>query len=346
MDPVTLRSEISTLIEGALRELLPDGRFPVQVSASRNPDFGDLSCQVAMQLARELGKPPIRIAEEIAGRIAADLPEGTAVSIAAPGFLNFTLSAGYLASVLYGIATEGLGQYIPAPGSGMKALVEFVSSNPTGPLTVGHCRQAVLGEAVSRLLETLGWAVEREYYFNDTGRQMELLGESLSARYEELLGRPLKIPEGGYQGEYLAKWASDLRQEKGDGLHWETDGDSFIGYARDRAMNLIRSDLDLMGIEFDRFFRESELIPRKVEETIALLRGLQTGEGSLVYEEDDRLLLRLTALGRPVDRVIVRDNGMYTYRMPDIAYHLDKFRRGYDLIVDVSGPITWTPAAT
>jgi arginyl-tRNA synthetase len=338
MDPYELRNEISRLIAGALAGMAPGHGLPdARVTPSRNPGFGDLSSQVAMQMAGLLGRPPIEIAEEIASRIAPALPAGTEVATAPPGFLNFTLSAGHLTDMVYRLASGGLAPLLPDAGCGRRAQVEFVSSNPTGPLTVGHCRQAVLGEAVSRLLESLGWKVDREYYYNDTGRQMRLLGESLAARYTTLCGVPTDIPEGGYMGDYLAEWAGELREDRGDGLDGVADSELFESFARDRAMELIGADLDLLGIRFDRFFRESELIPDRVEEAIAVLRGTMSDQGPLVYERDGRLWLRFTSLDRPEDRVIVRENGLYTYRMPDIAYHLDKLRRGYDLIVDVFG---------
>ncbi|MEA3265960.1 MAG: arginine--tRNA ligase, partial [Candidatus Fermentibacteria bacterium] len=208
-------------------------------------------------------------------------------------------------------------------------------SNPTGPLTVGHCRQAVLGDAVSRLLEAAGWTVQREYYFNDSGRQMEKLAESLAARYLNISGGSMEIPDGGYQGEYIKSWAEDLRKDKGDLLEWPEHKDLFRDYAGNRAFVLISDDLKLLGITFDRYFAESELIPDAVEDAIGLLEDKE-----LVYKDADdnrKLWLKLSEMGRPDDRVIRREDGTYTYRMPDIAYHLDKFQRNYDLVVDIFG---------
>jgi len=307
----------------------------VEVLPSRNLSFGDLACSSAMPLAGKLGKPPRDVAQVMAEAVRNNFPQVEKVSVDGPGFLNFTLSAEYLSEFTAAVARGGIGQFIPSDGDGKTALVEFVSSNPTGPLTVGHCRQAVLGDAVSRLLEAVGWNVQREYYFNDAGRQMDRLAESLAARYMNLLGAEMIIPEGGYQGEYIGCWAEDFRKESGDLLLWPDHANLFRDYAGNRAFKLISGDLELLGIKFDRYFAESELIPDAVESAIGLLR-----EKQLVYEDFEvpvKLWLKLSEMGRPEDRVVVREDGTCTYRMPDIAYHLNKFHRGFDLMVDIFG---------
>jgi arginyl-tRNA synthetase len=343
MDPRALRTRLAGAVDALLRQnwgqLVPAG-YKVRVDFADDLRFGDLSCRAALELAGALRQPPVTTARWVADALAGTLPEISSVTVDGPGFLNFRLSADYLVSVCRSLASDGLGPMLPRHGEGKRALVEYVSSNPTGPLTVGHCRQAVLGESICRLLECIGWTVSREYYFNDAGRQMELLGRSLAARYDEARGIEAVIPEGGYQGSYIADWGSELLRERGEGLSWTTDGDFFVTSARERAMEMILRDLDLLGIRFDRFFSESELIPDRVEEVIARFRAARTDAGPLVFDDPDgsgKVWLRLTALGRPENRVIVRDNGMYTYRIPDIAYHVDKFGRGYDLMVDVFG---------
>ncbi len=341
MTPATLRNELERVLESSVRsiwgEIIPDD-FRAVVSGSNNLEFGDLSCQAAMRLAAIVKDNP----RSVAGMITETLPESiegiAVVSIDGPGFINFTFSDDYLAFTAFNLASSGLKPFIPDSGTGREALVEFVSSNPTGPLTVGHCRQAVLGETISILLVASGWNVSREYYFNDAGRQMTLLGESLAARYLSAESGEAAIPEGGYHGDYIIEWASDLKAFHGTGLKWETDRDTFIRFAEEKAMEMIRSDLSLLGIEFDRYFAESELIPEAVTDTIERLSGITVDGKSLVYQGDSgKLWLRFTALGRPNDRVMMRDDGTYTYRMPDIAYHLDKFSRNYDLIVDIFG---------
>jgi len=341
--PTVLRNEIAGRVARAFTEAygqrLPEG-FRPSLARCDNLEFGDLTCSSAMDLARPLRCSPRQIAAEVVSRISGDIPGISHVSVDGPGFINMTFSLDHLVSTAGTLADGGLMALLPSPGAGRRALVEYVSSNPTGPLTVGHCRQAVLGESISRLLERTGWSVEREYYFNDAGRQMELLGRSLQARYSELTGGTGGIPEGGYNGTYILDWAASLIDSHGPGLTWEKDSTLFLEYSREAAMVMIREDLSLLGIEFSRFFRESELIPEPVEEAIRLLADVRIDDSSLVYPDPDgsgKLWLRLTALGRPEDRVIVRDTGTYTYRIPDIAYHIDKFRRGYDLLVDIFG---------
>lgn len=312
----------------------------VVLAEPREESFGDISTRAALETAGRAGVKPAEIARVLASE--ASLPSGVFSSITTegPGYVNLTFSRRYLCEITCALSREGLLPLIRGSGSGRRALVEYVSSNPTGPLNVGHCRQAVLGEAVAGLLEAAGWTVEREYYFNDAGRQSLLLGESLASRYAGLGGIEVLVPEGGYQGEYLLLWAGDLMEERGGGLTWASDSAVFVDYARERAMAMIKDDLAVLGVEFDRYFSESSLIPDRVEAALEMLAAVETEAGPLLYEEpagSGKRWARLTSLGRPEDRVLVRDNGMFTYRMPDIAYHLDKFGRGYDLMVDIFG---------
>ena len=333
--PLQTRVDLAFAMHTALCEKFQTDIPSIEVLPSRNLSFGDLACSSAMPLAGRLKRSPREIASVMANSISSQFTQVEKVSVDEPGFLNITLSGEYLAEFTVAAANGGIGQFIPADGRGKTALVEFVSSNPTGPLTVGHCRQAVLGDAVSRLLEAVGWSVQREYYFNDAGRQMDKLAESLAARYVNISGDSMEIPEGGYQGEYIKDWAEDLRNDKGDSLQWPEQKALFREYSGNRAFVLISEDLKLLGITFDRYFAESELIPDAVEAAIDLLE-----EKELVYRDPDnkkKLWLKLSEMGRPDDRVIQREDGSYTYRMPDIAYHLDKFKRNYDLIVDIFG---------
>ncbi len=233
----------------------------MEVTESRNLDFGDLASSSAMPLAAVVRKPPREIADVMARSVREMFPQVEKVTVDGPGFLNFTLSADYLRGVATRLAAHGITGLMPRSGAGRRVLVEFVSSNPTGPLTVGHCRQAVLGDAISGLLEATGWKVEREYYFNDAGRQMERLAESLAARYFSLMGGNMEIPEGGYMGDYIISWAEELLQERGRDLHWPDNKELFREYASSRAFRLIEEDLSLLGITFHRYFAESELIP-------------------------------------------------------------------------------------
>ncbi len=341
MTPAILRNKLEGVLESSVRsiwgEIIPDD-FRAVVSGSNNLGFGDISCQSAMRLAGIVKDNPRSIAGRITEALAVGVEGISSISIDGPGFINFRLSDSYLASTAFKLASSGLQPLLPDTGAQREVLVEFVSSNPTGPLTVGHCRQAVLGSTISSLLEASGWKVSREYYFNDTGRQMTLLGESLAARYLSAEGGEAVIPDDGYHGKYIIEWACDLRAERGTGLTWKSDRETFIRFAEKKAMKMILSDLSLLGIKYDRFFAESELIPEAVTDAIEKLSSITVEGRSLVYQDDSgKLWLRFTALGRPKDRVIIRDNGTYTYRMPDIAYHLDKFSRNYDLMVDIFG---------
>ncbi len=340
--PTGLRRLLAEVLQRALRERwgddIPSG--PPEVAASDNLELGDLSSATALRLASQVRRPPREIAGLMRDALSVATDAVASATVDGPGFLNIRLSLPYLAGTAARLAVDGLRPMLPAAGEGRRALVEFVSSNPTGPLTVGHCRQAVLGEAISGLLEAVGWEVEREYYYNDAGRQTRLLGLSLAARYRQLLGEDVPVPEGGYEGSYVSAWAEELLEARGSGLDRERDRELFRRVATERAMESIEGDLELLGIRFDRYFRESELIPGAVERTLHELRELPGHPGGLVYEEPSgsgKLWLRLTALGRPEDRVVRRESGEYTYRMPDIAYHLEKLGRGYDLSVDVFG---------
>jgi arginyl-tRNA synthetase len=333
--PPEIRNDLSAMMAEALKRAYGTDLPLPEVAASRNTSFGDLACSSAMTLARTLKRAPKEIAAVMAEGVSGRMAELESVTVDGPGFLNFTLKAEYLAAVALHLARSGIEGLMPETGSGRTALVEFVSSNPTGPLTVGHCRQAVLGDALSGLLQAVGWRVQREYYFNDGGRQMEKLAESLAARYMELLGVNMDIPDGGYHGGYLSSWAQELLKEHGRGLRWPSDKGIFSEYSKMKAFEMITQDLATLHIAFDRFFRESELIPGPVNQAMDLLR-----KKGLLYEEPSgsgKLWVRFTELGRPEDRVVVREDGTCTYRMPDIAYHLDKFNRGYDLIVNVFG---------
>jgi arginyl-tRNA synthetase len=218
-------------------------------------------------------------------------------------------------------------------GNGKKVMVEFVSANPTGPLSIGHGRQAILGDAIARLLEATGHSVYREYYFNDAGRQMRVLGESTRARYLELQNKPFEFPEDGYQGEYIQDIAKELLKEKGDSLIVQEDVLPFTEKAVEVIFADISSTLQRMGIEFDNYYNEHSLYDEgHIDSVVKELR-----EKGLVYEKDDAVWFKATEFGHEQDRVIIKKTGEPTYRLPDIAYHREKFRRNFDWMVDVFG---------
>jgi arginyl-tRNA synthetase len=261
------------------------------------------------------------------------MPEVERVEVAGPGFLNVFLSPAFCHAGLARILASGPRYGQSLEGAGQRAQVEFVSANPTGPLTLGHGRQGVLGDCVARLFRATGYETVREYYFNNAGRQMRVLGESVRARYLELLGRPAPFPEDGYQGDYIREIAQALRDRHGDGLAVEGQEGVFRQAAEEAIFADIRRTLDRMGIHFDVYNNAASLYTEgKLEATLAALR-----ERGLVYEKDGATWLALSAMGRPQDRVLIKSSGEPTYRLPDIAYHREKLLRGFDRVLNVQG---------
>jgi arginyl-tRNA synthetase len=326
------------------------------LETSRSPEHGDFACNAALLLAKRLRRPPRAIAEEIAALVsdAGGLVER--VEVAGPGFVNVWLAGARWRDVLRMVLEQGSRYGRSDAGRGERVQVEFVSANPTGPLTLGHGRQAVLGDAIARLLEARGYDVTREYYFNDGGRQMRVLGESVRARYLEQLGRaapppesaladregswvssvgglPVVFPKDGYQGEYIADLARELRAEHGDALEGEPGDGVFREVAQSRIFGEIRKTLANLGISFDVYSREQDMSREgRLDAVIADLRARD-----LVYDSEGATWLRATALGFDRDRVLVKSSGEPTYLLPDLAYHREKFRRGFDHVIDVQG---------
>jgi arginyl-tRNA synthetase len=308
----------------------------LQLERPRDPSHGDLATNVALTLARQLRRAPREIAEEIASRLDLVAAGVEAAEVAGPGFLNFRLSSGAVAAVIDDIirAQEDFGR--TDVGGGQSVMVEFVSANPTGPLHLGHGRQAALGDAVAELLEWTGWKVHREFYYNDSGRQMELLARSVRARYRQGLGRDDPVPEDGYQGEYVKDVADALAGEVGD-RYLDDDSAETLEAVRRHAARMLRAeqdrDLGDFRVRFDEYFLESSLYENgRVEGTIRALTD--TG---LVYEKDGATWLQTTEFGDQKDRVMVRANGLPTYFLPDVAYHMDKWERGYHRVINVQG---------
>lgn len=327
-------------IRAALGALLAEMGAPdavmIQLERPRDPSHGDLSTNVAMLLAKELRRAPRQIADEIAERLDLDAAGVTAVEVAGPGFLNFRLSAGAVASVLDRIIEGGSAFGHTDVGQGQAVMVEFVSANPTGPLHLGHGRQAALGDAISSMLSWTGWKVHREFYYNDSGNQMDNLGRSVWVRYQELHGHSAEIPEGGYQGEYVKDIAQAFAAEAGD-QYVGDDSPEARDAMRHFAVKVLRAeqdrDLGDFRVRFDHYFLESSLYASgTVDSTVEALKG--TG---YVFEEDGATWLRTTDFGDDKDRVMIRSNGAPTYFLPDIAYHMDKWSRGFHRVINVQG---------
>ena len=304
----------------------------LQLSRPKKTENGDWASNIAMALARDLKRAPMQIAEELMDGLVLDPSIVEKFEILNPGFINFFQSADYLTAQIRTILTEkdeyGKGDF----GSGKSAQVEFVSANPTGPLTVGHGRQTVLGDTLANILTWSGYDVTREYYFNNAGRQMRLLGESLKARYLELKGESIVLPDGGYEGMYLIDVAKALMSEQPD-LTADAEIDIFKTYAETSIFAIIKTSLERIGVVHDVFYNERSLYEAgKINEVLEILR-----EKGLLYDKDGATWFKTSELGIEQDRVLVKSSGEPTYRLPDIAYHREKVARGFDLVVDIFG---------
>ena len=356
-----MKEELTRQVADALRALLDaagdEGPAPeVSLEVPRQPEHGDFSSNVALGLAKRLHESPRAIAGALRDRLGDAGGLLDAVEIAGPGFLNFRLRAASWQGLLAEILRAGPDFGRSKLGAGASVQVEFVSANPTGPLSTGHGRQAVLGDCIARLLERVGYAVTREYYFNDGGRQMRVLGESVKARYLELLGRaappnaealanpdlpwpteidglPVVFPRDGYQGGYIREIAEGLVRSHGEGLVDEPGEGLFRDVAQKSIFAEIDATLDSIGVHFDVYSNEKSLYEDgQVERVLADLRAR-----GLAYDHEGAVWIAATRLGLDRDRVVIKSSGEPTYLLPDIAYHREKFRRGFELVIDVQG---------
>ena len=341
-----MKELIVSILRGAIERARAAGQLTAEIpsigiEAPRDSAHGDVASNVALTIAKAERKPPRAIAEIIKSHVAMPA-EVSEVSVAGPGFINFKMSSPYWHSEMRRAASDGRAFWKPRawelrPGANerKKVQVEFLSANPTGPLTVGHGRNAVLGDTIARLYEAAGFDVTREYYFNDGGRQMKLLGESVRARYLQEHGIDAPLPEDGYQGEYIRDIARALKAERGDALVSVTDLEIFRAAAVKAIFADIKQTCTRLGIRFDVYTNELDLINAGLVE--AVLKALR--DCHLTFEKDGAIWLRGEPLGLPKDAVLVRSgpDRQPTYRTPDIAYHIQKLKRGFDLIVDVFG---------
>ena len=367
-----MKHELEQLVLESLNTLHSEGVLPepftgeVQIAHTKNKDHGDFACNVAMQLAKAAGSNPREIAEAIIDNLPTH--EGLVkAELAGPGFINFFIDPGAGRSVIARILIEKEQFGRSEIGRGKRVQVEFVSANPTGPLHVGHGRGAAYGATVADLLQAVGYEVHREYYVNDAGRQMDILGTSVWLRYLELAGEELVFPSNGYKGDYVWDIAATLHREHGDDYRHAVDEvfadvpadapegdkeahiDGLIGNAKrllgdvryryifDLGLNTIldniRDDLAAFGISYEEWYSERGLTERgAVNKAVERLR-----EAGHIYEKDGALWFRSSDFGDEKDRVVQRDNGQTTYFASDIAYHMEKLERGFDLVIDVWG---------
>ncbi|MEX2639801.1 MAG: arginine--tRNA ligase [Balneolales bacterium] len=306
---------------------------PVIIEKPRIPEHGDAATNIALQLARPLRSAPRKIAEDIVAEMTYDASRISEIQIAGPGFINFRYADEGLHEVLKDVERAGKSYGMSGLNSGKKVQVEFVSANPTGPLTVGHGRNAVLGDTLARLLEWTGADVDREYYFNNAGRQMRVLGESVKARYFQITGQDEAFPEGGYEGEYIRDIARRLIDRHGEGLKGGSGVDLFKEAAEASIFQEIQNTLRRMNIKMDAFYNENDLYESgAIEKVLSKL-----DKKGLLYDKEGATWFKTTTFGKDKDTVLRKSTGEPTYRLPDMAYHADKLDRGYDLCVDVFG---------
>jgi arginyl-tRNA synthetase len=334
-----IEQQLTALVHGALEalrtELALEGEFPdIELSAPKQKEHGDFATNVALALASASGRPPRSVAESIAANLPA-APFVERVEVAGPGFINFFVTDDWLYDSIREAARLG-DDYGRSALLGRSVQVEFVSANPTGPLHVGHARNAVIGDAVASVMEAAGWTVEREYYFNDAGRQMDLFGASVEASYLQRFGRDAEIPEDGYHGAYIDEVAGELVRVFGDAfvdLPPSERRERILREGASRILEGIKATLARFGVRFDRFLHEKELhASGEVRQAVDRLRA-----AGHAFEADGAVWFRSTSFGDDKDRVLIRGNGAPTYFAADCAYLVDKFGRGYDLLIYVWG---------
>ncbi len=321
-------------IAGALRKIAPELDIPeITIQKPRSPEHGDAATNVALTLAKALKQNPRSIAEKIAGNIDVSTGYIKGVEVAGPGFINFRFAGNWLSDKLSGAHQAGKEFGRGRMLENKKIQVEFVSANPTGPLTVGHGRNAVLGDTIARVLQWAGADVQREYYFNNAGRQMRVLAESVRARYLQAIGQEAEFPEGGYEGAYITDIAEKVKEQHGNSLLGEEHLPVFRQAAEEGIFEDIRKTLARMNIAMDSFFNENTLYEDgSIDKVIATLR-----DKDLIYEEDGATWFKTTSFGKDKDTVLIKSTGEPTYRLPDIAYHINKLERGFDLALDIFG---------
>ena len=327
---VTMIVEIIIKDLNSALEKLGYSKMDVKVSKCKNPKFGDFSSSIPLALGKIHQKPPMDIANEIRSEMISSVKIVDEVTITDPGFINFKISQQYYFGILNDILKEDdFGK--SNIGKNKTANVEFVSANPTGPLTVGHGRNAILGDVVSNILEWNGYQVTREYYFNNAGRQMRILSKSVEARYFEKLGMSFDFPKDGYEGEYIADIAEGIINVYGKNI--QSDDLVFSSFPEKMMFEHIKNTLSVLGIRFDEFSNEKTFYDNgDIEKLLSELKAKD-----LLYEKDGATWFKTTSLGKEKDRVFIKGTGEPTYRLPDTVYHRNKVERNFDLIVDVFG---------
>ena len=342
-----VKDTVAAIVAAALEQANRDGVISVDTAADieierpNNPEHGDFATNLPLRLARAARANPLQLAQLISERIQPG-PEIASLEPAPPGFINFKLSDQWLQQQVETVIAAGDGFGSAEVDAGRKVMVEFVSVNPTGPVHVGHTRGAVLGSALANTMQAAGYEVTREYYINDAGSQMEAFYRSVWTRYQQALGRDARMPENGYQGDYIADIAAEIIETEGPGLLElpEPSAVRRIGdIAREKMVSLIRDDLDAIGVNFDNWFSERWLFRNNDADTSDYDRAMaRLREGGHLGERSGALWFNSIALGDDRDNVVVRSSGEPTYFASDIAYHYNKFSgRGFDRVIDIWG---------
>ncbi|MFQ5780769.1 MAG: arginine--tRNA ligase, partial [Nitrospiria bacterium] len=327
-----MKAVLEALLQDVVSEAQAQGKLkkgtpaPIVLEVPKRESHGDFATTLPLLLAKSEGKSPREVASMLVSLLQGRSPLVHKIEIAGPGYINFFLKRECWYQALLEIVQKGEEYGQSSIGKGERVQIEFVSANPTGPLHVAHGRAAALGDALSRLLQAVGYRVDREYYINDVGGQMALLGQSTYLRYRELFGEKVALPDKGYKGEYVIEIAKAVKKGEGD-RYLEEPAEShlpfFTRYSYQTILGWIRKDLDTFGVHFDRWFSEEEIYrEKKIDAVFKLLKSKE-----ILYEDQGALWVETTRYGDDKDRVVMRRNHQMTYFASDIAYHQDKFKR-------------------
>lgn len=331
----TIRKEIYEVIKqlGYLDETIIPNSDTIVLEVPKDKSFGDYATNVAMRLAKVARKAPLMIANEICEKVNKNTMHVSKINAVAPGFINLTIDLNYLSEIVTKINNEGSDYGNLTIGEGQHICLEYVSANPTGYLHVGHGRGAAYGASLANIMKKAGYKVNREHYVNDAGNQITNMAKSVYARYEELFGRPLNIPEDGYHGKEIITVAEEFKKQYNDEYLDKFDLTLFRKFGTEKLLNNLKKDLKSFNVEFDTWFSETSLYETgAVENVLALLN-----EKGCTYKHEEALWLKTSTYRDEKDRVIVKSDGSYTYLLPDIAYHANKLSRGYTHLIDVLG---------
>ena len=330
-----IQEELIVLVSRSLAGLgyAQDNSEPISLDLPTDNRFGDFTTNIALKLSKQLKKPPREIANQLIESLQQEINSTnlkdliTQVKVEGAGFINFYVKAGYFYEKLRKIIIQGQAALKPDLGHGKKVLIEFVSANPTGALSVAHARQAAVGDCLANVLSFIGFKVSREFYLNDEGNQINILGKSVGLRLQELKGQTIEFPENYYQGDYI----KDIAQLA---IDQEIKEENLGDFAADHILKIIKQELIDFGVKFDCWYSQKELAKSgKVEEAFEQLKKKE-----YLYEQDGALWFKSTAFGDDKDRVIIKSDGSQTYLAPDMAYHEDKFKRGFVWLINLWGP--------